>query len=85
MPTTRRRRVREMVNPPMPEWARRLLETGEEPEEGSPEGGEYFGWEFLDEPVPGLPPADSPEGIKLWNGEHRAAMARQAKRRRPNP
>jgi hypothetical protein len=45
----------------MPEWARRLVELGEEPTDGADEAS-YCAWLFWDEHVPGLPPADSPEG-----------------------
>jgi hypothetical protein len=65
MPTNRvrRLRVRHEVRPP--EWALRLLETGEEPDRGSEDSNTYFGWRFLDEVVVGLPAADSDAGRKL--------------------
>jgi hypothetical protein len=63
MPTNRRRRVRGLVDRNVPEWAVRLLETGEQPAGDTDAGSECFGWMFLDEPVPGLPPSDE----LLWS------------------
>jgi hypothetical protein len=53
----------------VPEWVQRLLEHGVEPEKGTDASIAYFGWLFCDETVPGLPPAESPEGGRI---QHRA-------------
>jgi hypothetical protein len=49
----------------MPAWAARLL-AGEVPGPDSPDAAEFFGWAFCGDRVPGLPPADTTEGYRLW-------------------
>ena len=65
MPTNRTRRRRPRLETKPPGWALRLLK-GECPERDSEDGHTYFGWLYFDDPVPGLPPADSAEGRALW-------------------
>jgi hypothetical protein len=70
VPTNRRKIPPRRINVAVPQWARRLLETGEKPEEGTPDHVAYFGW-FIGDEVPGLPPSDSPEGHRLFMGRKR--------------
>jgi hypothetical protein len=65
MPTNRQRRLRVRHDIRMPGWARCLIETGEAPDQGSEDSSAFFGWLFLEEPVPGLPEADSAAGKQL--------------------
>jgi hypothetical protein len=74
MAGTARRRIRpRLINQPMPEWATRLLETGEQPAPDSPDADQFFGWAFLNEVVVGLPPADE----LLWSGALDASKPRR--------
>jgi hypothetical protein len=64
MPTNRVRRTRYRVEERVPLWAKELL-SGVPPERGSEDDVAYFGWRFCNEPVPGLPDADSRAGYQL--------------------
>jgi hypothetical protein len=64
VPTKRRKIVPRRVNGPVPEWAARLLATGERPEWNTEDHDAFAGW-FLGDEVPGLPDAHSPAGCKL--------------------
>jgi hypothetical protein len=66
MPTNRRRRVRGLIDRNVPEWAVRLVNEGVAPQAGEDGCGEWFGWLYCNDAVPGLPPSDSPEGEQLW-------------------
>jgi hypothetical protein len=66
VPTKRRKIAPARINEPVPDWARRLIETGEVPAQETDAGDAYFDWLFLGAAIPGLPPADSPEGHRLW-------------------
>jgi hypothetical protein len=74
MATKRRKIPPRRINEPTPLWAQRLL-AGERPERDSAEDVEFFNWAFCGDPVPGLPPADSPEGYQLWSSATRADEA----------
>jgi hypothetical protein len=77
MATKRRKVGPRAINRAVPEWARRLLEHGEEPERGSDASIAFFGWLFLGEEVGGLPPAETPEG---WAIQRRARGAARGAR-----
>jgi hypothetical protein len=65
---------------PMPDWAQRLVETGEHPEPDTPAGDEFFGWAFCQERVPGLPPAIAVVG---WPETRRKARLTEAPHQAP--
>lgn len=69
MPTNRQRRRRPVRHTEVPEWARKLLETGEKPPLDTAEHTAFVEWLFFDEPVPGLPHPKTEEGAKLWRGK----------------
>jgi len=65
MPTKRRKSPPRRINQPMPDWVDRL-KAGERPLEGSEGHGEFIGWLYLGDEVPGLPDPLSPDGAPLW-------------------
>jgi hypothetical protein len=69
MPTKRKKLSPTRINQPMPAWAQRLLETGEEPARDSPDADQFFGYAFCQESVVGLPPADE----LLWSDARKPA------------
>ena len=69
MGTKRLRLAPRRINQPVPQWAQRLL-VGERPPQDTDAGGEFFGWMFLGDDVPGLPPADTDEGAALVELHH---------------
>jgi hypothetical protein len=76
VPTKRRKIPPRRIGGAMPEWARRLVETGEEPpRDGGAVESEYFGWLFLGEPIPGLPPHGSEEWKAICRGRRYADQA----------
>ena len=65
MPGAKRRKVLPRRIGHVPDWARQLL-AGQQPDRSDPEAeAGLFGWAFLDDQVPGLPPCDLPEGVRL--------------------
>jgi hypothetical protein len=62
MPTKRVRRGPRRIGAAVPGWVRRLIEHGEEPPLNTDAETAYVGWYFWNEPVPGLPDADSAAG-----------------------
>jgi hypothetical protein len=67
MATKRRKIGPTRINQPVPLWAWQLLH-GERPDRRDPEvESGLFGW-LLGDPVPGLPPYDSDEGVRLRHG-----------------
>jgi hypothetical protein len=74
MPTKRRKIAPTRISV-MPNWAVRLLETGEEPARDSPDADQFFGYAFCNEVVVGLPPANE----LLWskNSSRRRRRDRQ--------
>jgi hypothetical protein len=57
----------------MPLWAVRLLETGQEPQEGEPGYDQWFGWSLCGESVSGLPRRLTAEDQLAWRRMQRAA------------
>ena len=47
------------------DWIIRFRDHAELPDPGSREWHELIGWELFGDAVPGLPAADSPEGLDL--------------------
>jgi hypothetical protein len=64
----------------VPEWARRLVERGEEPAHGSADEVEYCGWLFFNDSVPGLPNAESEDGAALLRPIRERADAERDRR-----
>jgi hypothetical protein len=81
VPTKRRKLPPRLINQPVPQWAARLVNEGVAPREGEDGSGEWFGWLYCGDAVPGLPPSDSPEGERLWSDALKHAEKLDAKRR----
>jgi hypothetical protein len=72
MATKRRKLPHVRINERVPDWARKFVETGEEPpDDGGRDRDQYVGWLFWDEHVPGLPD-DGEEAAKLLRARRRA-------------
>ena len=65
MPTKRRKIPPRRIGGGVPEWAKRLVEHGEEPPTNSEAEVQYCGWLFWDEVISGLPPSESDEGWRI--------------------
>jgi hypothetical protein len=66
MPTNRRKRVYKRIDRPVSPWVARFRRYGIAPEQGTPDGSQYFDWLLCGEPTPGLPDWDTPEGRRLF-------------------
>lgn len=64
MPTKRTRRTR-APRANAPAWVEPFIERGEIPERGTSAYGQFVGWYFFGEAVPGLPDYDSDAGREL--------------------
>jgi hypothetical protein len=60
----KRRMAKGRRNHVVPDWATRLV-AGESPAYGTEDCDEFAEWRFFQVDIPGLPPADSPDGERL--------------------
>jgi len=67
MPTKRSYRKRQRKDQEVPAWAKHMLATGERPQRGSGDFDAFAAWKYFGDHVPGLPNADSEEGMRLAN------------------